>query len=197
MGFGLSHSAPARSSAARAALRGQARSYVCFGPIIPGGFARERLGACLDIASYKQGGRARLAQDRLARNKRRSGLAREAPRGRRSISQALNMSRRTLRRSISQALNMSRRTLRRSISQAQNAPRRAPGSLHAISPPTTQPATRQANSCRDMVGPVLCVYCNLCSPTLLCASVAPNGSSQPDSFCCSVPALKNPAPSSA
>jgi hypothetical protein len=55
------------------------------------GFARERLGARLDIASYKQGGRARLAQDGLARNKRRSGFTREAPRGRRSISQALKI----------------------------------------------------------------------------------------------------------
>ncbi len=86
--FVVTRSAPVRSSAARAALRGQARSYVCFGPIIPVGFARERLGACLDIASYKPGGRARLAQAILARNKRRSGLAREAPRGRRSIFQA-------------------------------------------------------------------------------------------------------------
>ncbi len=55
-------SAPVRSSAARAALRGETRSYACFGPIRPVGFARERLGAPLDIASYKQGGRARLAQ---------------------------------------------------------------------------------------------------------------------------------------
>ncbi|MDS5205285.1 hypothetical protein RLB24_02400, partial [Streptococcus pneumoniae] len=47
-----------------------ARSYVCFGPIIPVGFARERLGACLNIAPYKQGGRAHLAQGLLARNKR-------------------------------------------------------------------------------------------------------------------------------
>ncbi|WP_218188653.1 hypothetical protein, partial [Pseudomonas sp. GTC 16473] len=45
-------------------------------------------GARLDIASYKQGGRARLAQEGLARNKRRSGFTREAPRGRRSISWA-------------------------------------------------------------------------------------------------------------
>ncbi|WP_232554950.1 hypothetical protein, partial [Pseudomonas sp. Nvir] len=49
-----------------------ARSYVCFGPIIPVGFERERLGACLKIASYEQGGRAHLAQGLLARNKRRS-----------------------------------------------------------------------------------------------------------------------------
>ncbi|MFJ4456845.1 hypothetical protein ACIP1G_23565, partial [Pseudomonas sp. NPDC089392] len=40
-------------------------------------------------------GRARLAQDGLARNKRRSGFSREAPRGRRSISQALKTLRRT------------------------------------------------------------------------------------------------------
>ncbi|WP_236166749.1 hypothetical protein, partial [Pseudomonas juntendi] len=46
--------------------------YVCFGPIIPVGFARERLGACLKIASYEQSGRAHLAQGLLARNKRRS-----------------------------------------------------------------------------------------------------------------------------
>ncbi|WP_336335905.1 hypothetical protein, partial [Pseudomonas putida] len=43
----------------RGASRAGARSYVCFGPIIPMGFARERLGAWLDIASYEQGGRAR------------------------------------------------------------------------------------------------------------------------------------------
>ncbi|MFG0461809.1 hypothetical protein ACF8GG_21115, partial [Pseudomonas sp. yb_1] len=49
-----------------------ARSYVCFGPVIPVGFARVRLGAWLDIASYKQGGRARLSLALLARNKRRS-----------------------------------------------------------------------------------------------------------------------------
>jgi len=54
------------------------------------GFARERLGAHHDIASYKQGGRARLSQAILARNKR-SGFTREAPRGRRSISQALHL----------------------------------------------------------------------------------------------------------
>ncbi|AUZ58108.1 hypothetical protein PRJ_1495 [Pseudomonas sp. XWY-1] len=53
---------------------------------MPLAFARERLGAYLDIASYQQGGRARQAQDGLARNKRRSGFTREAPRGRRSIS---------------------------------------------------------------------------------------------------------------
>ncbi|MFG0751540.1 hypothetical protein ACF8O8_01800 [Pseudomonas sp. TYF_14] len=75
-----------KSSAARAAHREQARSYICFGPIMPVGFARERPGAWLDIASYKQGGRARVAQDGLARNKCRSELARDAPRGRRSIS---------------------------------------------------------------------------------------------------------------
>ncbi|WP_286920050.1 hypothetical protein, partial [Pseudomonas sp. UBA6699] len=38
-----------------------ARSYVCFGPIMPVGFARERFGARLDMATYKQGGRARAA----------------------------------------------------------------------------------------------------------------------------------------
>ncbi|MFJ4458369.1 hypothetical protein ACIP1G_31470, partial [Pseudomonas sp. NPDC089392] len=38
------------------------------------------------------GGRARPAQDGLARNKRRSGFSREAPRGRRSISQAPEIS---------------------------------------------------------------------------------------------------------
>ncbi|CAK6473667.1 hypothetical protein PSEG_01297 [Pseudomonas sp. Nvir] len=49
-----------------------ARSYVCFGPIMPGGFAREPFGACLNIASYEAAGRARLSQASLARNKRRS-----------------------------------------------------------------------------------------------------------------------------
>jgi hypothetical protein len=63
---------------------------------MPVGFARERFGACLDIASNKQGGCARQAQEGLARNKRRSGFTREAPRGRRSVSQALKLSWRTL-----------------------------------------------------------------------------------------------------
>ena len=72
-----------------------ARSYVCFGPIMPGGFARERFGARLDMATYKQGGRARLAQDGLAGNKRRSGFSRDAPRERRSVSQALHSFRHT------------------------------------------------------------------------------------------------------
>ncbi|MFG0927089.1 hypothetical protein ACF8SB_15485, partial [Pseudomonas sp. CJQ_8] len=36
-----------------------------------------------------------LVQEGLARNKRRSGFTREAPRGRRSISQALKISRQT------------------------------------------------------------------------------------------------------
>ncbi len=49
-----------------------ARSYVCFGPINPAGFARERFGAWRDIALYEPGGRARLSQALLARNKRRS-----------------------------------------------------------------------------------------------------------------------------
>ncbi len=49
-----------------------ARSYVCFGPIMPGGLARERFGACLNIVPDKQGGRAHLAHGLLARNKRRS-----------------------------------------------------------------------------------------------------------------------------
>ena len=56
----------------RGAIASCARSYVCFGPIIPVGFARECLGAWLNIASYEQGGRARLSQASLARNKRRS-----------------------------------------------------------------------------------------------------------------------------
>ncbi|MDY7071029.1 hypothetical protein PshuTeo2_10710 [Pseudomonas hunanensis] len=39
----MSCSSPMRSSAARAAHREQARSYICFGPIIPGGVARDPL----------------------------------------------------------------------------------------------------------------------------------------------------------
>ncbi|MGE8314207.1 MAG: hypothetical protein ACN6OO_01990, partial [Pseudomonas putida] len=49
-----------------------ARSYVCFGPINPVGFARERLGAWLDIVSYEPGRSRALAQVLLAQNKRRS-----------------------------------------------------------------------------------------------------------------------------
>ncbi len=111
---------------------------------MPVGFARERLGAYLDIASYQQGGRARLVQDGLARNKRRSGFTREAPRGRRSISQAQNVSRRTPGGARSHRRRMCRGghlaalgltgaecveadTWRRSISQAQNVSRRTPG----------------------------------------------------------------------
>ncbi|MCE0978233.1 hypothetical protein [Pseudomonas monteilii] len=56
----------------RGASRAGARSYVCFGPIIPAGFTRERFAAWLDIASYNQGGRARLSQALLAGNERRS-----------------------------------------------------------------------------------------------------------------------------
>jgi hypothetical protein len=62
---------------------------------MPVAFARERLGAHLDIPSNKQGGRARQAQEGLARNKRRSGFTREAPRGRRSISPSTHQHRRT------------------------------------------------------------------------------------------------------
>ncbi|WP_323601784.1 hypothetical protein, partial [Pseudomonas putida] len=56
----LAHGAISRRTNKR--IASCARSYVCFGPIISGGFARERLGAWRDIASYKQGGRARLSQ---------------------------------------------------------------------------------------------------------------------------------------
>ncbi|MHB2052918.1 hypothetical protein, partial [Pseudomonas hunanensis] len=87
----LRANALAHASISRRTNKAVARAWhrtVCFGPIIPAGFARERFGACLDIASYKQGGRARLAQNGLARNKRRSGFTREAPPARRSISQA-------------------------------------------------------------------------------------------------------------
>jgi len=48
--------------------------HVCFGPMIPVRFARECLGAWLNVTSYRQGGRARLSQALLARNKRRSEL---------------------------------------------------------------------------------------------------------------------------
>jgi len=53
-------------------IASNARSYVCFGPVIPGTNARDRLGAWRDIASNKQGGRVRLSQALLAKNKRRS-----------------------------------------------------------------------------------------------------------------------------
>ena len=55
-----------------------ARSYVCFGPIMPGGLARERFGACLNIVPDKQGGRAHLAHGLLARNKRRYSVGGQA-----------------------------------------------------------------------------------------------------------------------
>ncbi|WP_238348951.1 hypothetical protein, partial [Pseudomonas sp. SWRI50] len=53
-------------------IASNARSYVCFGPIFPGANARDRLGAWRDITSDQQGGRAQIAQAKLARNKRRS-----------------------------------------------------------------------------------------------------------------------------
>ncbi|CAO3309858.1 hypothetical protein METHP15_530013 [Pseudomonas sp. P15-2025] len=46
----------------------------------------------------QQGGRARVAQEGLARNKCRSGFSREAPRGRRSISPTPHRLRRAVRR---------------------------------------------------------------------------------------------------
>ena len=51
--------APSRSSAARAAHREQARSYIRFVPVIPEALARAPFRARLNIASYKQGGRVR------------------------------------------------------------------------------------------------------------------------------------------
>jgi len=100
------HSAPVRSSAARAAHRRQASSYICFGPIIPEPLARAPLGVWLEVAEKRRRnlryrmehtrGRAPMAQAELARNKCGSWLAGDAPRGRRSISQALKDPRRTL-----------------------------------------------------------------------------------------------------
>ncbi len=79
-----------RSSAARAAHREQARSYICFGPIIPGADAHVPL--ALTSISWGQTGRSRAqAQAILARNKCRSELARDAPRGRRWLSEAPQM----------------------------------------------------------------------------------------------------------
>ena len=47
-------SAPVRSSAARAAHRRQASSYICFGPIIPEPLARAPLGVWLEIAEKRR-----------------------------------------------------------------------------------------------------------------------------------------------
>ena len=168
-GFALGSAALGRSSAARAAHR-DARplphlfraSYSCAFDARTLGAWLQPGGAAAAISSISKGankGARRYLRRDWPETDVGAALRRDAPRGRRSISQAPHIARQA--------------------------------------PQTTKPATRQANSCRDMVEPVLCVYCNLCSPTLLCASVAPNGFSQPDSFCCSVPALKNPAPSSA
>ncbi len=63
-----------------------ARSYVCFGPVISGGFARGRFGACRDIAPNKQNGRARLSRAYWPEIDVGASAARDAPRGRRSIS---------------------------------------------------------------------------------------------------------------
>jgi hypothetical protein len=52
-------SALMRSSAARAAHREQARSYIRFVPVIPEALAHAPFRARLNIASYKQGGRVR------------------------------------------------------------------------------------------------------------------------------------------
>ena len=81
---GMRGSAPTRSSAARAAHRDQGRSYICFGPIIPEALARDPLFVPSDIEAGAKV-RARMAQDSLAPNKW-SDLGRDAPRGRRSIS---------------------------------------------------------------------------------------------------------------
>jgi len=51
-----------RSSAARAAHRELRSLLRLFQANFSCGIARERIGAWLDIASYKQGGRARLSQ---------------------------------------------------------------------------------------------------------------------------------------
>ncbi|MNO68998.1 hypothetical protein D3C76_598450 [compost metagenome] len=57
-------------------------------------------GATINIASYKQGGRAQMVQASLARNKCGSELARDAPRGRRSMSAPPPDSRQTPKKTI-------------------------------------------------------------------------------------------------
>ncbi|SPO55240.1 protein of unknown function [Pseudomonas sp. JV551A1] len=70
---------PARRFAA------QGCSYICFGPIIPVMFVRERSGAWLDIALYEQGGRVRCHRRYWPETDVGAALCCEAPRGRRSI----------------------------------------------------------------------------------------------------------------
>ncbi len=55
-------------------IASKARSYVCYGPVMPVRNARDRPrpGARRDIQPYEQGGRARVPQALLAKNKRRS-----------------------------------------------------------------------------------------------------------------------------
>ncbi len=93
-------SAPVISSAARAAHRRQASSHICFGPVAPVKSPLSALFVPFRIEGRAAGlqqfpvmhprVRAPKAQERLARNKCGSWLAGDAPRGRRSISQAMN-----------------------------------------------------------------------------------------------------------
>jgi hypothetical protein len=82
--FAVRVSAPLRSSAARAAHREQARSYICFGPVDPEATARGPL-VLASISSRKNKAVACDGTDVTGRNRCRSELARDAPRGRRSI----------------------------------------------------------------------------------------------------------------
>ncbi len=143
-----------RSSAARAAHRGQARSYICCNAPFQSGhgcspwcMAEDRWGAgsaSRKIGSCQQGWQLWPHRPWHVATNVGAGLPREAPRGRRSISQALKISRQALRdaprgrRSISRAPKIPRQALRdaprgrRSISRATRTYR------HALAPHTCQ-----------------------------------------------------------
>jgi hypothetical protein len=72
---GLAFSAPIRSSAARAAHRDARPLLHLFRANYSWGIGARPLGAPLNIASYKQGGRAQMPLASLARNKCRSELS--------------------------------------------------------------------------------------------------------------------------
>ncbi len=88
-----------RSSAARAAHRWQASSHICFGPVTPGPSPLSALfvrrGFCMGATAAPHDSRhaprrtVETLQDGLARNRCGSWLASDAPRGRRSISRAM------------------------------------------------------------------------------------------------------------
>ena len=76
--FAIPFAAPVRPSAARAAHRELRSLLRLFRASYAWGICARPLGAWHDIAPYEQGGRARLSQASLARNKRRYSVGGQA-----------------------------------------------------------------------------------------------------------------------